>query len=192
MGLLDNNKKTAASIKDQVEQSGVADKVRAAADDIRNTAPPPPPSTSAQVSGGGDLSDPVRWMAPADMTAITGVPVGPGTPVRTAETFGVAFTGTDARGSFRFEVHSVDEDVIGRYGGRPDAWIDERAAAHERHSPVSTFGDYTVVAADGDSHFWFFAWVADSCFSAEAHTPGIDMTRACEGILRHVYDWPEE
>lgn len=154
MGLLDNLKKAAASVVEQVEHSGVLDKMKGAAQE--------------QVWGCGS-ADPHFWIRQADVAEITGVPVGPGTAVETDETFGIRFDGSDSRGAFSFEIHCVDEDVIGRYAGCP-RWIDAHAAAHERHSPVSTFGDYTVVAADGDSDFWFYAWVTDSVFSAEAHT----------------------
>jgi len=196
MGFFDEIKKTAASIKEQVDKSGVLGQIRDVAGGVTGgagptdaAAPTTPPAGTGDVWGCGS-ADPLRWISVADVSAITGVAVGPGAPTDTAETFGVAFDGSDARGTFRFEIHTVDEDVIGRYNGC-QRWIDEHAGTHDRHRVVSTFGDYTATAADGDSHFWFFAWVADSCMYAEAHTPGVDVTDRLESLLRRIYDWDE-
>lgn len=190
MGFLDGLKKTAASIKDQVEQTGVLDQIRDAAGGFTGDNTVPGPDAAAEDVWGCGSANPLQWISAADMSAVTGVAVGAGTEVGTAETFGVAFDGSDARGSFHFEIHSVDEDVIGRYRGCRH-WIDEHAATHERHRVVTSFGDYTVTAADADSHFRYYAWVADACMYADARTPGIDMTDRLEGVLRRIFDWPE-
>lgn len=200
MGLLGNLKKTATVLKDQLEKSGALDKVRetAAGKGTSGRGPDEPAATSgggvapgSTPSSGGDLSNPATWFTPASVAAITGVTVGEPAYLDSPDTWGVAFTGSDGRGDWRFEVHSVDENVMLSHDGHPSRWIDSQVASYPSRRVVDTFGDYCVAASDGDSLHWCFVWVADSCMFASARTPGVDGTKACEKLLRHVYDWPE-
>ena len=200
MGLLGNLKKTATVLKDQLEKSGALDKARnaAAGRGAAERGPAEPNATTgtdvilgSTPSTGSDLSNPQTWFTPASVAAITGVTVGEAEYLSSPDAWGVAFTGSDDLGDWRFEMRSVDENVMLSHDGYPSRWIDSQVAGCASKRVVDTFGDYCVAASDRDSLHWCFVWVADSCMVASARTPGIDATKACEKLLRHVYDWPE-
>lgn len=200
MGLLGNLKKTATVLKDQLEKSGALDKVREAAAGKRTAERGPAEPTvtpgadvalGSMPSTGCDLSNPETWFTPASVAAITGVTVGEAEYLSSTDARGVAFTGSDNLGDWRFEVHSVDENVMLSHDGYPSRWIDSQVASYPSRRVVDTFGDYCVAASEGDSLHRCFVWVADSCMFASARTPGVDGTKACERLLRDVYDWPE-
>jgi hypothetical protein len=83
----------------------------------------------------------------------------------------------------------VREEPMLAAGAR--GWIDSHAAGHERRHAVEGLADYTVAAADGDSRFWCYSAMGDALFYVEATSPGIDMSKPAEGVLRKLYDWPE-
>lgn len=181
MGFLDRVSKALDGVRDaaaRVEQAAATQ------------ADAPAPVPGAEPSG-LDSGDPRRWLSVADVTAIAGVAVGEPTEIEDADTYGVRFTGSTADGELAFEIRSLREEVVGRYGGSPSGWIDEQAARFERRWPIDGFADYAVGAADGDGSASCFVWCADSCFTASATGPG-DLTRVPEALLRHLYDWPEE
>ncbi|MFN8037049.1 MAG: hypothetical protein U0V73_14030 [Acidimicrobiia bacterium] len=194
MGFLDSLKKTASSLKDQVEQSGVVDKLKEAASGAGQSSSgtwvPPAPLTEnpahTQVAEGGDLSDALRWIGYEDVAAITGFGVAPGQAVQDDQTWGLAFVSSD--GTRRVEVRSVDEDVIGSVGGDPRQWIGARTAS-EPGRVVEGFGDYAYATTNADVSTCY-AWVADACFTASIAGAGGDTTAECERLLRHVFAWP--
>lgn len=150
---------------------------------------PGAPVEAAPLDGGGDLSDPLRWLTAERVRQLTGVPVGHPREISTPETYGVAFEGADARGDFRFELHALEEDAVARYGGSPSRWIDARVGALA-YREIPTFGDRCVAAHDDAGRSWCYVWVADSAMMAAAVTPGVSAEAECERLLRAVYDWP--
>ena len=199
VGFLDKLNKAVGSVKEQVEKSGVVDKVKEAAQRAQegastggaSSAPVSPRAAEPRsVAEGADLADKKWWPTATDVGAITGVSVGEPEPIETSDTFGSRYVGSDSRGTFTFELHCVREDSMVAAGSAP-AWIDPRAAAHERHHEVANLGDYAVAAADGGSHFVCYVGCADALFYAEATSPGVDESKATEGILRKLLDWPE-
>jgi hypothetical protein len=192
VGFLDKLNKAAQSVKTQVEQSGVLDKVKEATARGGSSGSPTSPSVSGEpqsVAEGADLADKKWWPTATDVATISGVPVGAPVDVETPESFGWRFTGSDARGAYTFEIHCVREDSMVA-AGSARAWIDPHAAAHGRHEPIANLGDYAVAAADGDARFVCYCGVGDALFYVEATSPGVDEGKAVEGIMRKLLDWP--
>jgi hypothetical protein len=95
VGFLDKLNKTVGSLREQVEKSGVVDKVKAAAQQAGSSGSASA-TTSAPASGpqpvaeGADLADKQWWPTAADVSAISGVDVGEPEPIETAAADGDA------------------------------------------------------------------------------------------------------